>query len=157
MEKAKEFISRYKWHLAIGGVIAALILVASMVCAGGEEPVPPPEPTPTPEPTPMPTPTPVLLATAIPSIHVQFTQYRLSHFAYEYGVCFEAEFTNEAVAGSVARFHTAAAEAEILSDIPAAVARLLDAYDTGVCEERSDFSAHPGRGTWLRHWSTIIR
>ena len=151
VSSVREYFNHHRVQcLCIGGM-AALILFISVMCLSAEDPLPPPLPEPTH--TPEPTATPVPLATVIPAIHSQFESYRFSHFSFEYGVCFEGEFSTALTGDSPARWHTAAAEEVILIDLQGAVLRLLEAYDTGACEERVDFSAHPGRGTWLRHWS----
>lgn len=155
----RNFLVKHKKKVLIGlGVGPVLIFFVVILALPRGEPVPVGAlPTLTPEPTPEtdaePTPVSAVLAQVIPAVHEQYRQYRFSHFLYEYGVCFEGEFYLERLAGTEARFHTAEAEQLVLTDLSANVERLLEAYDTGACVERPDFSAHEGRGTWLRYWS----
>ena len=137
---------RRRWEVSLVGVgiVIALIFTLLLTCQADPPPLPP-LPTPTPAPAP-------LLQESVPAVMGVYREYRLYHFLYEWGACFGAEGALPVGIPEAAAYMTYELEEQVVRDIPSAVMLLLAAYDSGRCEERSDFAQHDGRGKWLRSW-----
>lgn len=156
-----------KRFLVISSPVWGLILfvIAFVMCGSDPEAQAAAEvPTPTPAAAVGPTPTRVVWSAddVVPAVRALYTRYRLSHFLFEYGYCFslvrategeEVTDPGETPTPAEAVYMGPDMEAEVLVDIPAAVHKLLIAYDEGLCYERPEFAQKEGRGKWLRLWA----
>ena len=141
-----------KKELGVAGAVLALvvgIIVYVMLTGstGGTNPVAVAALTTQQPETPAPAPAPMVPIEMAPALQEQYQYYRFVHFLHEMEAC--QQIANGRRGRDV--------EARALGDLGGAVRELLAAYDSGKCEERTEFAVHPERGKWLRHWATQLR
>ena len=140
----RPFYKRKKKELGIVGAIVAvvvgLVVYAMLTSSPGTNPVAVAAlATQQPEP-----PTPMVPMEMAPALQEQYQFYRFLHFLHEMEAC--PSLANLEGGRDV--------EARALDNLGGAVRDLLAAYDSGECEERTEYAVHPERGKWLRHWAT---
>ena len=118
----------------VGALLALIVIWVQCNAAGGSGPD---ETLPAPVAAPAPTPEP----TAIPREEYQLPrQYAFVHFVNEMAGCYDQN-------GQVATLE--AVEADIMADVPSAVATLMGLYAANRCEEAEPWHQIPGRIGWM--------